>query len=138
MPDQSFLSLNGAYQEALAGQVEMANCVMHLFKQGFTPTPTNTLADFAANECDYDGYAPQTIADWADPVLAGVGYVIYAPTQTFRWAHVADDVGNMVGGFYLVTSGGELKDYTTFDPAQALTGPGMAVIKTPVEAFPAG
>ena len=138
MPDQSYLSMQGAYDDAVAGKAAMANCVMKCFQQGFSPTPNSTLADFLAAECDFDGYAPITIATWADPVLSGVGWSIFAPTQVFRWEHDTDDVGNNVGGFWLTTSGGHLADYTVFDPAVAMTGPGMAVIKTPVQFYPAG
>lgn len=138
MPDASYLSLNGAYQEAVAGQTEYANCVVHLYQSGFSPTPENVLADFAAHECTYDGYSSQTVASWIAPVLAGVGYIIYAPTLTFRWTHVAADVGNTVAGMYIVSSGGELLDYTVFDPNVNMSGPGQAVIKTPTALYPAG
>ena len=138
MPDVNGLSLAGALVQSTANQARMAACVMHLFKQGFTPTPTTPLSTYLANECDFDGYAPATIAAWAAPVLAGQGYATYAPTQTFRWTHVADDVGNAVGGHFIVTSGGDLMDYAIYDPAIPAQGPGQAVIKTPVEVTPAG
>jgi hypothetical protein len=138
MPDQSYLALSGALLEAQEAQASLANSVLHLFKSDFTPQPTSTLSDFLTAECDFDGYEPLTITAWEDPVLAGVGWAIYAPTQTFRWSHDTDDVGNIVGGHFLVTAGGVLKDYTSYDPQLAMTGPGMAIIKTPVEVFPAG
>lgn len=138
MPDQSYLSLSGALLETQEAQTSLVNSVMHLFKSDFVPQPTSTLADFLAAECDYDGYAPLTITAWQDPVLAGTGWAIYAPTQTFRWAHDTDDVGNMVGGHFIVTAGAVLKDYTIYDPQLIMSGAGMAVIKTPVEVFPAG
>jgi len=138
MPDVSALSLSGARIEAVAGKARLANSVLHLFKFGFSPTPTSTLADFEANECDFDGYAAKTIATWSDPVLANVAYAIYAPTQTFAWSHVADDVGNAVGGAFLVTAGGDLYQYTIFDPSRPCQGPDQAVITTPTDIYPAG
>lgn len=138
MADQSFLSLTGAFEEADAAKTRMAASVMHLFKQGFTPSPTSILADFTAAECDFDGYTAATIAAWAAPVLAGTGYMTYAPAQTFPWTHVADDIGNQVGGHYLVTAGGDLIGYTIYDPTIPAMGPGQAVIKTPVLVYPAG
>jgi len=138
MPDTSSLSLSGAKLEAVAGKAALANSVLRAFKFGFNPTVTSTLADFVANECDFDGYAPQTITAWSDPVLAGAAYAIFAPVQTFRWAHDTDDVGNAVGGVFLVTAGGALYQYTTFDPSRPAQGPDQAVIVTPTDIYPAG
>jgi hypothetical protein len=138
LPDASYLSLNGAKIIATANQTRMALSVMHLFKAGWVPTPSSTKADFDAHECDFDGYAPNTITAWAAPVLAGQAWATYAPTQTFRWVHDTDDVGNQVGGHYLVTAGGELIDYSIYDPTIPMQGPGQAVIKTPIEVTPAG
>ena len=39
-----------------------AESVLHLFQEGFTPTPSNVLADYTAQEADYDTYEPQTMA----------------------------------------------------------------------------
>lgn len=137
MSDQSYLSLAGAKVIALERQTALANVVMHLFQAGFSPTPGNVLADFAAHEATYDGYAAETIATWAAPVLAGVGYAIYAPTQTFRWVF-ATGVGNSIAGYYLVDAAGNLIDYCVFDSPIPMAGPDQAVIKTPVEVIPAG
>jgi len=138
MPDISALSLSGALVQATAGQARNANSVLHLFKAPFAPTPTTTKAEFEAQECDYDGYAPLTIATWSAPVLAGTGYMTYAPTQTFPWTLDTDAVGNQVGGHWLETAGGVLLDYSIYDPSIPCQGPGQAVIKTPIEVYPAG
>jgi len=138
MPDASYLSLSGAKIEATATKTALANSVLHCFKSPFAPTPTSVLADFTAQECDFDGYAPATIAAWEDPVLAGAAYAIFAPTQVFRWDLDTDAVGNQVGGTYLVTAGGLLYQYTIFDPTRACQGPDQAIITTPTDVFPAG
>lgn len=138
MPDISYLSLTGASVEATAAQARMANAVCRLFKSGFVPSPLSTKEDFEAVECDFDGYAPATIATWHAPVLAGTGYMTYAPAQTFPWTHDTDDVGNAVGGYWIETAGGDLISYTVFNPARPAQGPGQAVIVTPVLVFPAG
>lgn len=139
MADQSYLSLAGAQVIAEERQAALANSVMHLWQYGeLTPSVTTTLAMFQAAECDFDNYAPKTIAAWANPVLAGEGWMTYAPTQTFTWEHVADDVGNSVGGHFLVSAGGDLLDYAIYDPPIPAQGPGQAVIKTPVEVIRAG
>lgn len=138
MPDVSYLSLTGAKVEAEDAVDRLANSVLHLFQAGWAPSPTSTLADFLAHECDYDGYAAKTITTWAEPVLAGAGYATFAPTQTFRWVHVADDVGNQAGGAFLVLSTGELYQYTVFDPTRPIQGPDQAVITQPTDVYLAG
>lgn len=138
MPDASFLSSAGAKLEAESGQTALANSVLRLFKFGFNPTPTTPLADFITNECDFDGYAPITIAAWNDPILAGAAYAIFAPVQAFRWEHDTEDVGNSVGGAFLVTAGGALYQFTIFDPSRPCQGPDQAVLVGPTDVFPWG
>lgn len=138
MPDSSSLALTGARVEAVAGKARLANSVLHLFQEGFAPTPTSLLADFEAAECDFDGYLPLTIAAWSDPVLAGVAYAIYAPTQTFPWVFDTLGTGNQAGGAFLVLAGGELYQYTIFDPTRPIQGPDQAIITTPTDVYPAG
>lgn len=138
MPDQNSLSLNGARVEAVAAQTRMAACVMSLFQSGFAPSITSTKADFEAEECDFDGYAPKTIATFAAPLLSGDGYSTFGPTQVFAWTLVTDAVGNSVGGYWLETAGGELIGYGTFDPSRPAQGPDQAVVVTPILQFNAG
>lgn len=139
MADESYLSLSGALVIATARQAALANSVMHLFKYGeWAPSVTSTLADFLLREADFASYVPKTIAAWAAPVLAGAGYMTYAPTQTFAWAAAGDNVGNSIGGHFIVSAGGDLIDYAIYDPPVPCQGPGQAVIKTPVEVIRAG
>jgi hypothetical protein len=139
MADSSFVSSQGAEDVALLVQTQLVNCTMHLFQADLlpSPTPTTPLSTFLAAEANFDGYAPATIAAWQDPVLAGNAWAIYAPTQTFRFTFSAG-VGNVIGGYFIVTAGGDLKDYTVFNPSEAVNAPGQAVIRTPVEVFPWG
>lgn len=134
---QQFLSLAGALVQATERQAFLANSVMHLFKFGFQPQPNVTLAELLAQECDFDGYAAATLTAWNTPVLApGSGYMTYGPQTTFLWTHVADDVGNTVGGYFIVDSNGDLADVVVYGDGKPMTGPGQAVIETPVEIFP--
>ena len=116
MADTSYVSQQGAYDLAVLIQTQLAECTMHLFQQGFSPSPTSTLAEFQASEANFDGYTPATIAAWAAPVLAGSAWAIYVPTQTFRYTY-SSGVVNMIAGYWLQTAAGDLKDYTVFNPA---------------------
>lgn len=138
MADQQFRTLEGAKTDAAAKKTALANSVLHLFKAGFLPGPSAPLSDFTANECDYSGYGPLTIAAWGDPVLSpGSGYLIYAPAQTFLWDSGGDLSGNMVGGTYLVTAGGKLMDVVIFETPIPMQGVDQALVPTPIEVFPA-
>jgi len=132
------LSLSGALVESTANKTRLANSVVHLFKSEFLPSPTSDKAAFLAAEADFDGYAPITIAAWLDPVLFGQGYATPAPTQYFRWEHDTDDVGNSIGGAFVVSAAGDLILYTTFDPFVSVSGPGQAVVTTPIYVSAAG
>lgn len=136
MADTPFRSAQGMFDLCILVQDQLAGCTMHLFQSTYNPSPTDPVETFLANECDFDGYSPATIATWGDPVLQGSSWVTFAPTQTFRWDFSTTGAGNMVGGYFIVTADGDLKDYVVFDPAQPMTGTGMAVIRTPSEGFP--
>jgi len=138
MPDASYLAMTGAKKEAQAGKTRLAASVLRLFQTPFVPNVNSTLADFIAAEANFDGYLAQTIATWSDPVLAGAGYAIFAPTQTFRWVHDTLDTGNQIGGAFLVLSSGELYQFTVFDPTRAISGPDQAIIITPTDVYAAG
>jgi hypothetical protein len=138
MPDATYLAMSGARLAAVAGKASLANSVLRCFKFGFMPNINSTLAEFLANECDFDGYDPITIAAWNDPVLAGAAYAIFSPTETFRWDHDTADVGNAVGGTFLVSAGGDLLSYTIFDPSRPAQGPDQAIITTPTAVYRAG
>ena len=138
MADTSFVSSQGANDVALLVQAQVASCTMHLFQADLVaPTPTTPLSDFLSAEANFDGYTALTITAWSDPVLAGNAWAIYAPTQTFRFTFSVG-VGNTIGGYFIVTAGGDLKDYTIFNPVEAVNAPGQAIIRTPVEVFPWG
>lgn len=104
--------------QAVARQTLLANCVVHLFKSSFVPDPTNVLADFTAEECDFSGYSAETIAAWNDPILApGTGYQILSPLIQFMSA-APNSVTNSVGGIYIVTAGGALHEYIQLQPSE--------------------
>lgn len=135
---QQFLSQAGSFVIASERQTFLANSVLHLFVFGYTPSPSSTLVEILANECDFDGYAPITIATFGAPALApGSGWMIFSPAETFRWTHVADDVSNTVGGWFLVDSNGDLADVFVYDaPGKPMQGPGQIVQEIVVEVFP--
>lgn len=139
MADSTFVASSGALDVALLVQTQLVDCTMHLFQASLlpSPTPTTPLSDFLAAEATFDGYAAATIAAFSAPVLAGAAWAIYAPTQTFRWTFSAG-VGNTIGGYWIQTAGGDLKDFTIFNPGEVCGSTGQAIIRTPVEVFPWG
>jgi len=138
VPDTTALSLSGSKKTAAEIQAYLANSVLRLFLSTFVPSPTSLLSDFVAAEANFDGYESQTLAAWEAPVLAGTGYITYGPQTTWLWSSSGSDVGNIIGGMFLVGSDGTLINYTTFNPFLSMTGPDMAIVRTPAIAFPAG
>lgn len=135
---QLALSMSGAAIIAAANQARNANSVVRLFKSTFNPSPTSTKADFIAAEADYDGYAAVTVAAWGAPILYGQGWATFAPTQTFRYTAGASNIGNTIGGYFLVTSAGDLMIYEVFANPAPVQGPGQAVVVTPIMVTNAG
>jgi hypothetical protein len=140
-----FKSLPGCKAAAILNQTALASSVVHLYKQGFNPTPSTPLADYTAQEADYTGYATQTITAFADPILApGSGYQIQGPLQQFVWTGALPGVSNNIAGAYLVDSGGTLIDVIKFtddsgNPVSIpMGGPDQAVQVAFVELFPTG
>jgi hypothetical protein len=134
-----FTPLSGTLQDATEKQTALANSVMHLFKSSFNPTPSNILADYTAAECDFDGYSTKTITAFFAPILAPTsGYMIQSPQVQWAWAHATDDVGNTVGGMYLVDSTGKLRETLIFTNAVPMTGPGNGLPLSIILFFPTG
>jgi hypothetical protein len=139
MADVQFLSLAGSLVRSTANQAALANSVLHLFKSGFVPSPSNLLAEYTAQECDYASYAAITVVAWGAPILApGSGWMTFAPLQTFLWATAGADVQNSVGGAYLVSATGDLLDVVIFENAKPMQGPGNSVQLIPSVTTPTG
>lgn len=127
------LSLTGALIIATANQARNALSTLHLFKAPFLPSPTTTKDQFLAQEADYDGYAPITLTAWGAPVLLGQGYATVGPQATFRWALETDAVGNSIAGWFFLTAAGDLIGYSVFGTPQSMSGPGQAIVTTPIQ-----
>lgn len=133
-------SLSGCAFVADLVQTALAASELRLFKSTLEPTPETPLADFDSAECDFSGYTTggETIATWLDPILAPTsGYQITSPIV--QWA--ADNpttVGNVVGGWYLVESGGELIAYGTYGTPQPMEVPGQGLDVSITLVFPTG
>lgn len=121
---------------ATARQTYLVNSVIHLFKaeETFNPQPGTLLAEYTANECDFDGYAAKTLATWPNIVAsAGTSFLVFAPTQTWLWEFDTLGTGNMVGGYYIVSAAGDLVDVVVFDDPVPMQGAYQSVVQTPSE-----
>lgn len=136
---QQFFPLEGCLTTATAVRTALANSVLHLFKSSFVPEPGSPLSEYTAAECDFDGYAAVTMANWNTPILApGTGYMIGSPLVQFTWAHVADDVGNLVGGAYVVDAAGKLRLTVIFTQPIPMQQAGQGIPINLVWLFPTG
>lgn len=134
MPDISFRGLDGSKVDSTDLATSLgATAECHLFKFGFTPTPVNVAADYAAQECDFDNYAPITVAAWHAPVLNGTfGYMIFASAEVvFTWVSAGPDVGNQVGGYWIEDAAGKIRAVVIFQNPFTLNGPDQALVLTP-------
>lgn len=117
-----FYPLSAALVNATERQTAYAGSVLHAYKSSFVPAENSPLADFTAAECDYDGYASQTITAFFDPIFSAQGgYQISSPLFQFAYTDGVGHVGNTVGGLYMVDSGGDLRMVVAFDPGEYVT-----------------
>jgi hypothetical protein len=131
-------SLFGAKFTANLKQTALALSVAKLFKDGFTPGVGTPVADFDAQECDFDDYTSKVSTTWNEPSLSSSsGYNI--DSAMLRWVCAADQVvGNMVGGIWFESAAGDLLDFVIFDPPIPMQLADQVVEWVPLEFFPAG
>lgn len=122
-----------AAQLALAAPIfdEFDLCVVRLWKAGqLNPIVDTTLAECTAAECNFSGYPADglTVTALQAPFTTLEGG-IQANTGLLQFTSTAANpfVENMVGGFYVVSSGGLLLLVGTLDTAVPIGGPNQAV-----------
>lgn len=95
----------------------LAASKLRLYKNALVPDVNTTKAMFEANEADYDGYTAGgvTVTAFLGPGLnPGGGADIISPVNYFAWTHDTDDVGNMIGGWWLELAAGAVYAYTNY------------------------
>jgi hypothetical protein len=92
-----------------------------LFKSNTVITPDTVLADLT--EADYTGYVAQTVTAWGTPVLNGDGKAeTIAPSHTFAPTSPTT-VPNIVYGYWVEDTAGNLLWAENFAEPKALNGP---------------
>lgn len=135
-------SLTGSAFLADLMQTALAASKLRLFKSTLVPVPETPLADFVTDEADFTGYPAggATLTAWLDPILMpppGSGYQIQSPMSQFATANPTT-VGNVIGGWFLVETGGALIAYGTFGSPIPMEEPGQGIDLAPVLTFPTG
>ena len=133
MPDSTSLSITGSEKLLSLLVTALANATLHLYKYGsLAPTPTTPEGDFVLAECDFDGYAPITIATYPPPFLLGSGWAIETQ-QRFNFDSGSPlSGGNQVGGWWLELADTTLIEYGTFENGRPAQADGQAVFVTAV------
>lgn len=133
--------LAGCQASADERQTAYAGLSVRLYKSTLVPAPSDVLADYVAAEADYDGYAPQTMTAFFEPILAPVsGYLIQSPQVQFAYVDGATHVTNTVGGAFFVDGGGKLRMVLALQTAEwigfAVNGDGWSF--NIIDVFPTG
>lgn len=117
---------SGAMWGAGLLQTALAGSEIHLFQAGMGVVigPALDKATLVAAECDYTGYASQTVAAFLDPLLSKLGgasidsgVAQFAITTPFT-------VPNVVGGGWLEDAAGDLVAVWDYNPNVTLAGAG--------------
>jgi len=121
-PNTGSLWLAGVVQAALA------NSEVHLFQSGsVTLTPLTVLADLTAAEADYTGYALETVTAWFDPLLNPLGGASIESGLLQFSIDAPYTVSNMIGGWWVEETGGELVCAGEFPTPRPLAGAGDGI-----------
>ena len=118
----------GSIELASVVQAALANSEIHLFQAGsVTLAPGTTLAELVAAECDFTGYAPATVTAFNDPLLSPFGGAqIGSGTKQFA-IDAPYTVSNVVQGWWLEDSGGNLICAGEFPSLISLVGAGDGI-----------
>lgn len=101
-------------------RTNLAAGVVKLFQASFDPDENSVVADFAAAEADFTGYAAVTLGTWSTIGVSAEGEVVALATRAFFQA--TDAVApNVIGGYWLETAGGDMDHFVRFDPPVLLT-----------------
>lgn len=107
------IPLVGALRLCTGIQSEMAASKLHLFVTGYTPTPTETLADLLAVEATFSGYTVggYPLVTWGAPTFNPTGGAQTVSPQVdvvFTAPGSGAGVTNTLGGWFVVDSAGNL------------------------------
>lgn len=94
--------------------VLLATGTVHLFKSGFSPNYVSPEADFAANEADFVGYAPATIATWS-AIVSDSAQEPLTLSAAALFTCTAGTTPNVIAGLWLETVGNKVVRYFVFD-----------------------
>lgn len=122
-PNSATLVMAGEQQTALA----LSKC--RLFQSDLVPSVSTVKADLTGAEADYDGYTAggETITAFSNPLLDPAGGASIEAFVQFEWAHVATDVGNLIGGFWIEDAGGDVRVIGTFPVPVPMQGAGQGI-----------
>lgn len=126
-----FFTNPSTFDQATALKTALALSVVRLFKSGFTPQASTTLAELEAQEADYDDYASQTITAWLAPMNSPFGGTqITAPTVEF--VCTADQVvSNSIGGYWIEKAAGAVVLVRQFDDPVSMANANDGLTLTP-------
>lgn len=108
---QLFYPLSSTQAQAAMQSTRLTGGKVRLWKSGFTPTFSTTIAELNAVEADYDGYPAGgvTLPSFTAPIMSpGQGSYITGPVVQFQFAGGGSNNTNLIGGFYLVAADGTL------------------------------
>lgn len=111
-----------------AERTALALSPLHLYKDGFGPTPENVEADFAAQECDFTGYATVALS-WSVVGVNSAGVPEIVSTRAF-FQFTPATTPNTVGGCWVQKVGAEVAYYVPFTAPIPLALDGQMIAVT--------
>jgi len=102
---------------ALIAEAVTDGYIVHLFVEGFAPTPLSTHADFLANEATFTGYASKSVGGVGElfigPMLNSQNQVVFA-TPSLNWIATDGVTPNNIGGYWVENTANAVRRYSVF------------------------
>lgn len=134
-----WIPMTAARDRADAAQTAAAGGSLKLYQDTLTPDGNTVLADYDANEADYDDYAAIVVAAWFAPILVtGGGYIVTMPPQQFAQGNTDPVVPNTIRGAYYVSAGGDLMYAIRFDTDVPIAAANAGLIAEIVDVYATG
>jgi hypothetical protein len=134
MPDLQSMTYAASLAIANAAKTALASAKLLLWKSGWQPTAGSVLADYAAHEADFDGYARVTVTAMLGPFLSMGGWSINTPLPAFTKS--AGPTTNEIGGMALIDSTNNVWSFVVFDTPIVMSLEGQSIQRPMALVFP--
>ena len=99
IPSEARVNLLQVLKGGMTSSTTHSSVNFHLFKSNITPSLSDTLSTYSAQESDYSGYVAQAAGAWSTPATSGG--VSFMAASELLFQHNGGGTSNTVYGYYV-------------------------------------